>query len=158
MCETIAFLCISKLYAQHSPSALPGKRRARAARAGKPDMAGRASWKSKKLGKTLGLSTMPLYLKRWGFTAPKPLTRAAPPDPRKIAAWLRSDYESIAARAKREKAVIHWSGETGVRDRDLTGRGLHRKPDAGPDTDQAKILDEHGRRGEQSRPHAAQAL
>jgi transposase len=25
----------------------------------------------KKLGKTLGLSTMPLYLKRWGFTAQK---------------------------------------------------------------------------------------
>jgi len=29
-----------------------------------------------KLGKTLGLSTMQLYLKRWGFTAQKPLTRA----------------------------------------------------------------------------------
>jgi transposase len=54
----------------------------------------------KKLGKTLGLSTMPLYLKRWGFTAQKPLTRATPRDPRKIAAWLRSDA-SIAARAKR---------------------------------------------------------
>jgi transposase len=40
----------------------------------------------KKLGKTLGLSTMPLYLKRWGFTAQKPLTRAMPRDPRKIAA------------------------------------------------------------------------
>jgi hypothetical protein len=46
MRETIAFLCVSKLHAQHSPSALPGKRRARAARAGKPDVAGRASWKS----------------------------------------------------------------------------------------------------------------
>jgi transposase len=78
----------------------------------------------KKLGKTLGLSTMPLYLKRWGFTAQKPLTRAMPRDPRKIAAWLRSDYASIAARAKREKAVIHWSGETGVRDQDQTGRGV----------------------------------
>jgi transposase len=78
----------------------------------------------KKLGKTLGLSTMPLYLKRWGFTAQKPLTRATPRDPRKIAAWLRSDYASIAARAKREKAVIHWSDETGVRDQDQTGRGV----------------------------------
>ena len=30
----------------------------------------------KKFGKTLGLSTMQLYLKRWGFTVQKPLTRA----------------------------------------------------------------------------------
>lgn len=72
----------------------------------------------KKFGKTLGLSTMPLYLKRWGFTAQKPLTRAAPRDPQKIAAWFRSDYPRIAARAKREKAAIHWSGETSVRDQD----------------------------------------
>jgi transposase len=77
----------------------------------------------KKFGKTLGLSTMPLYLKRWGFPAQKPLTRATPHDPPRIAAWLRSDYPSIAARAKREKAAIHWSGETGVRDQDQAGRG-----------------------------------
>ena len=119
----------------------------------------------KKFGKTLGLSTMPLYLKRWGLTAQKPLTRATPRDPQRIAAWLRSDYPRIAARAKREKAAIHWSG--GVRDED--GRGSDRplrkelgrscagRPDAGPDTDQAKIIDEHDRRREQSRPHAVQA-
>ncbi len=59
----------------------------------------------KKFGKTLGLSTMQLYLKRWGFTSQKPLTRATQRDPQKIAAWLRSDYPSIAARAKREKAA-----------------------------------------------------
>jgi transposase len=74
----------------------------------------------KKLGKTLGLSTMPLYLKRWGFTARKPLARATPRDPQRIAAW--------------------------------------RGPDAGPDTDRAKILDENDRRREQSRSHAVQAL
>jgi len=76
----------------------------------------------KKLGKTLGLSTMPLYLKRWGFTAQKPLTRATPRDPHGIAAWRAQDYPSIAARAKREKTAIHWSG--GVRDQDQTGRGV----------------------------------
>ncbi|MFZ0495423.1 MAG: winged helix-turn-helix domain-containing protein [Methylocella sp.] len=75
----------------------------------------------KKFGKTLGLSTMPLYLKRWGFTAQKPLTRAVPRDPQKIAAWFRSDYPRIAARAKREKAAIHWSGETSVRDQNQIG-------------------------------------
>jgi transposase len=76
-----------------------------------------------KLGKVLGLSTMQLYLKRWGFTAQKPLTRATQRDPRKIAAWLEQDYPSIAARAKREGAVIFWSNETGINNRDQIGRG-----------------------------------
>src|SRR5450755_2671643 len=66
----------------------------------------------KKFGKSLGLSTMQLYLKRWGFSAQKPLTRATQRDPQKIAAWLEQDYPSIAARAKRDKAVIYWSDET----------------------------------------------
>ncbi|MGH7880810.1 MAG: winged helix-turn-helix domain-containing protein, partial [Candidatus Binataceae bacterium] len=41
-----------------------------------------------KFGETLGLSTMRLYLKRWGFSAQKPLTRATQRDPQKIAVWL----------------------------------------------------------------------
>jgi transposase len=45
----------------------------------------------RKLGKTLGLSTMQLYLRRWGFTAQNPLTRATQRDPQKIAAWLGKD-------------------------------------------------------------------
>jgi transposase len=77
----------------------------------------------KKPGKSLGLSTMQLYLKRWGFSAQKPLTRAAQRDPQKIAAWLRPDYPRIAARAKREKAAIYWGDETGVCNQDQTGRG-----------------------------------
>jgi transposase len=75
----------------------------------------------KKFGKTVGLSTMPLYLDRWGFPAQKPLTRVTPRDPR-TAAWLQWAYPSIAARAKREKAVIYWSDATGVHDQDQTGR------------------------------------
>jgi transposase len=77
----------------------------------------------KKFGKTLGLSTMQLYLKRWGFSAQKPLTRATQRDPQKIAAWLEHDYPSIAARAKREKAAIYWSDETGICNQDQIGRG-----------------------------------
>jgi len=77
----------------------------------------------KKLGKTLGLSTMQLYLKRWGFTAQKPLTRATQRDPQKIATWLEQDYPSIAARAKREKAMIYWGDETGICNQDQIGRG-----------------------------------
>ena len=69
---------------------------------------------SQKFGKTLGLSTMQLDLKRWGFSAQKPLTRASQRDPQKIAAWLNEAYPSIAARAKRERAVIYWGDETGI--------------------------------------------
>ena len=77
----------------------------------------------KKLGKTLGLSTMQLYLKRWGFTSQKPLTRATQRNPQKIATWLEQDYPSIAARAKRDKAVIYWSDETGICNQDQIGKG-----------------------------------
>ena len=77
----------------------------------------------KKFGKSLGLSTMQLYLKRWGFSAQKPLTRATQRDPQKIAAWLEHDYPSIAARAKRDKAVIYWSDETGICNQDQIGKG-----------------------------------
>ncbi len=66
---------------------------------------------------------MQLYLKRWGFTSQKPLTRATQRDPQKIAAWLRSDYPRIAARAKRAKAAIYWGSETGVCNQDQIGRG-----------------------------------
>jgi hypothetical protein len=52
----------------------------------------------KKFGKTLGLSTMPLYLKRWGLTAQRPLTRATPRDPQRIATWRAQDYPRIEAR------------------------------------------------------------
>ena len=64
-----------------------------------------------------------LYLKRWGFSAQKPLMRATQRDPQKIAAWLEKDYPSIAARAKREKAVIYWGDETGVNNQDQIGWG-----------------------------------
>jgi hypothetical protein len=55
------------------------------------------------------------------LTARKPLARATPRDPQRIAAWRAQDYPSIAARAKREKALIHWSDESGVRDQDRIG-------------------------------------
>jgi transposase len=76
-----------------------------------------------KLGKQLGLSTMQLYLKRWGFTSQRPLTRAIQRDPQKIKTWLEKDYPRIAARAKREKAAIYWGDETGLSNQDQIGKG-----------------------------------
>jgi winged helix-turn-helix protein len=45
------------------------------------DGTGGAGADQSKFGKALGLSTVQFYLKRWGFTAQKPLCRAMQRDP-----------------------------------------------------------------------------
>ena len=67
-----------------------------------------------RLGKTLGLSTVQLYLGRWGMTPQKPLARARERSPTAIAAWLEQHYPAIAKRAKAEGAAIWWGDETGI--------------------------------------------
>src|SRR5689334_4471904 len=76
----------------------------------------------RRLAKRLGLSTVPLYLRRWGMTPQKPLVRAKERSPAAIAAWLERDYPAIAKRAKRTRAVIYWGDETGVSNQDQIGR------------------------------------
>ncbi|MEZ5826826.1 MAG: IS630 family transposase [Geminicoccaceae bacterium] len=70
----------------------------------------------------LGLSTVQLYLQRWGMSPQKPMTRARERRPEAIRAWFEADYPAIAARAKREKAVIYWGDETGISNQDQIGR------------------------------------
>lgn len=76
----------------------------------------------RRFGKRLGLSTVQLYLQRWGMTPQKPLTRARERSPAAIARWLAQDYPAIAARAKAEGAVIYWGDETGISNQDQIGR------------------------------------
>ena len=76
----------------------------------------------RRFGKRLGLSTVQLYLRRWGMTPQKPLTRAKERQPAAIAAWLERDYPAIAKRAKAERATIYWGDETGISNQDQTGR------------------------------------
>jgi transposase len=76
----------------------------------------------RRFGKRLGLSTVPLYLRRWGMTPQKPLVRAKERSPAAIAAWLETTYPAIARRAKAERAVIYWGDETGISNQDQTGR------------------------------------
>lgn len=59
-----------------------------------------------RFSKTLGLSTVQLYLQRWGMTLQKPLARAMEHEPAAIAAWLEQHYPAIARRAKAEGAAI----------------------------------------------------
>jgi transposase len=77
----------------------------------------------RRLGKELGLSTVQLYLLRWGFTPQKPLSRATQRSDAAIARWLDQEYPKIARRAKREKALIFWGDETGISNQDQVGRG-----------------------------------
>ena len=76
----------------------------------------------RRFGKRLGLSTVPLYLRRWGMTPQKPLVRAKERSPAAIAAWLETTYPAIAKRAKAAKAVIYWGDETGLSNQDQVGR------------------------------------
>ena len=76
----------------------------------------------RRFGKRLGLSTVPLYLRRWGMTPQKPLVRAKERSPAAIAAWLELDYPAIARRARAAKAVIYWGDETGISNQDQIGR------------------------------------
>jgi transposase len=72
--------------------------------------------------KRLGLSTVRLYLQRWGMTPQKPLARAKERSPAAIEAWLRRDYPAITRQAKAERAAIYWGDETGISNQDQTGR------------------------------------
>src|SRR3954451_19939664 len=76
----------------------------------------------RRLGKRLGLSTVPLYLRRWGMTPQKPLVRAKERSPAAVAVWLELDYPAIARRARAAGAVIHWGDETGISNQDQIGR------------------------------------
>ena len=76
----------------------------------------------RRFGKRLGLSTVQLYLHRWGMTPRKPLVRAKERSPVAIQAWLERDYPAIAKRAKVQRAVIYWGDETGISNQDQIGR------------------------------------
>ena len=75
-----------------------------------------------RFGKTLGLSTVQLYLQRWGMTPQKPLARAKERSPAAIKAWLETAYPAIARRAKAQGAVIYSGDETGISNQDQIGR------------------------------------
>lgn len=56
------------------------------------------------------------YLKRWAYTAQRPVKRALEQRPALIQTWLRETYPKIAARAKAEGAILYWGDETAVKE------------------------------------------
>jgi len=78
----------------------------------------------KRYGVRLPVRTIGHYLKRWGFTAQKPLKRAYEQRPEEIKRWLSRDYPAILRRARWEGAEIHWGDETSLSTSDPRGRGF----------------------------------
>jgi len=60
------------------------------------------------------IRTVGEYLNRWGFTPQKPLRKAYEQNPKAVKKWLDEQYPAIHAKAKKEKAEIHWGDETGL--------------------------------------------
>jgi transposase len=70
----------------------------------------------------LAMRTMSTYLARWRFTAQKPLRRAYEQRPEEVRHWLETEYPAIQAKARRQKGVVFWGDETGLRSDDVRGR------------------------------------
>jgi transposase len=54
-------------------------------------------------------------MRRLGFSPQRPLYRAWQQDPALVGRWRAEDYPKIAARAKREGALIYFADESGIR-------------------------------------------
>ena len=70
----------------------------------------------------LSLQAISNYLNMWGFSPQKPIRRAYERNDQRVRIWLEKEYPAIAARARQEKAEIHWGDETGLRSDDVKGR------------------------------------
>lgn len=62
------------------------------------------------------------YLKSWGYTPQKPITKAFEQKDEKVQAWLRKEYPAIQKKSRKEGAVIYWGDETGMRSDHQAGR------------------------------------
>lgn len=72
-------------------------------------------------GIAVSLTTVGRYLNSWGMSPQKPVRRAYERNDAAIARWLRTEYPAIARDAKREKAVIYWGDEMGLRSDHVAG-------------------------------------
>ncbi len=62
------------------------------------------------------------YLKRWGYTPQKPITKAFEQNPARVKEWLDKEFPAIKKRAAKEKAVIYFEDEVGMRSDHQAGR------------------------------------
>ena len=62
------------------------------------------------------------YLKSWGYTPQKPISKAFEQKPEKVKQWLEKEYPAIKKKAQKENAVIYFGDETGMRSDHQAGR------------------------------------
>lgn len=77
---------------------------------------------SEKFGIELSRWQIGRYLKSWGYTPQKPISKAFEQKPERVKQWLEEEYPVIRKKAKKEKAVIYFGDETGMRSDHQTGR------------------------------------
>ena len=77
-----------------------------------------------KYGVSVALRTLSEYLKRWGFTAQKPVKKAYAQNTMAVKRWLEKEYPQIHAKAKKDKAEIYWGDETGIQSEANRERGF----------------------------------
>lgn len=75
-----------------------------------------------RFGITFSLVTMGNYLRKWGFTARKPIRKACQQNENAVREWLEKDYPAIKAKAKTEGAAIFWADEGKVTNEVHAGR------------------------------------
>jgi transposase len=63
----------------------------------------------------LSLVTIGKYLRSWGLSPQKPVRKAYEQNPEAVARWLEQQYPAIATQAKKDKAIILWLDQTGLR-------------------------------------------
>jgi len=79
-----------------------------------------------RFGLRLSIWTVGRYLARWGFTPQKPVRRAYEQSSEAVQRWLRADYPTMQKQAKKEKGMIYWGDEMGLRSDHATGRSYGR--------------------------------
>lgn len=62
------------------------------------------------------------YLKAWGYTPQKPISKAFEQDPVRVQEWLDKKYPIIKKKAKLENAVIYFEDEVGMRSDHQAGK------------------------------------
>jgi transposase len=82
---------------------------------------------ARRFGVGLSVWTIGRYLARWGLTPQRPVKRAFERDPEAVRAWLAEEYPAIRAAAKRQKALIYWADEMGLRSDHATGTTYGRR-------------------------------
>jgi transposase len=60
----------------------------------------------------LTVQAMGAYLKKWGFSAQRPVKRNHKQNPIEVEKWLKETYPAIKERTKKEKAEVAWGDET----------------------------------------------